>query len=286
MKGVILASGNLGFKCLKICVELFIPEFIATDSNSKDIIQFAKEQGIDLFIGNPRKGKLSSFINDATYDFLLSINYLFLIELDVISRFKYPINFHGSLLPKYRGRTPHVWAIINNETKTGITAHIIDQDCDTGDIVLQREVDIKANETGMNILKKFEMIYPEMIEHVYKKLNNNNLKSKRQNHIHATYFGKRTPEDGKVNWNWQKERIFNWIRAQSEPYPGAFTMLNEFKIIIDKVKFSDLGFLYDLPNGLVLSTNPNIVVKTPNGAVEVVKSRSDLTKIKQGDILS
>ena len=71
-------------------------------------------------------------------------SYLFLIEKDIILHPRFlTFNIHGSLLPKYRGRAPHIWAIINNEKETGITAHVIDEKCDSGDIISQIKIKIE-----------------------------------------------------------------------------------------------------------------------------------------------
>ena len=284
MKIGVLASGNLGAICLNKCLSILNPLFIATDSNSTAIIDIAVKNNIPLFKGNPRNGKLAAFLSTNTFDIILSINYLFILEEDVISKAIYPINFHGSLLPKYRGRTPHVWAIINNEKVTGITAHIIDNGCDTGDIVLQEKVEIEEYETGADILKKYEDIYPVMIGKVINMFTHQKLTTTVQDNTKATYFGKRTPTDGAINWNWQKERIKNWVRAQAFPYPGAFGYINNEKIIIDQINFSEYGFIDADPNGLVLSTTPNVIVKTPNGAIELKIIRNTENTITKGQI--
>ena len=149
----LLASGELGFVLLEKLNNKRLLEFVFTDSKSTEVIGFANKNNIPTFVGNPRKGKSLPFIQNKNIDILLSVNYLFLIENDLISLpRKYPINIHGSLLPKYRGRTPHIWAIINNEKKTGITAHIIDNECDTGDIIAQREIPILDHYTGNDLL--------------------------------------------------------------------------------------------------------------------------------------
>lgn len=270
LKIAILASGALGLKCIQQLHQQRLVEFIATDSHSVGIIEFAENNSIPCFKGNPRNGKLFSFAKTYSLDVLLSINYLFIIENDVISLAKYPINFHGSLLPKYRGRTPHVWAIINNEKATGVTAHIINEGCDTGDIVLQEIIQIANEDSGNDILQKFVDIYPTMMDKVLQAVEQNNLQRIPQNNSEATYFDKRTPEDGEINWNWQKERIYNWVRAQSYPYPGAFTFFKGVKVIIDKINFSNKGYNNSDPNGLVLDTNNNLIkVKTQNGAIEL-----------------
>ena len=98
-------------------------------------------------------------------------------------------------------------------------------------------------------------------------------------------FGKRTPEDGRINWNWQKERIRNWVRAQSYPYPGAFSFFNNNKIIIDEIKFSSHGFNFKDENGLILKVNPSIIIKTVNGALEVKKMRNNI-ELSVGDKLN
>lgn len=283
----ILASGGLGLKVLQQCNELLMPRFIATDSKSDGIIEFANEKQIPLFTGNPRNGRLMAFLKEQslTCELLFSINYLFLIEQDILEAIPACINFHGSLLPKYRGRTPHVWAIINNETITGITAHFIDDQCDTGDIVLQKEIVISQEMTGAEVLAQYEIFYPIMIREIYEKIRNGSLSPVKQDHSKATYFGKRTPEDGQIDWNWQKERIKNWVRAQAHPYPGAFSFVDGEKITIDRITFTDFGFDYAIKNGTILQTTPSVLVKTQNGVVELTEIRGNKNILKQDKIL-
>ncbi len=281
----VMTSGDLGFIVLKYLFDSYKTEFVLTDSNSKYIIDFCKKNKIACFIGNPRNGRAYSFCSKKKIDFLISINYLFIIEKDLIELPKsFAFNIHGSLLPKYRGRTPHVWAIINNETETGITAHLIDEGCDTGDIIEQIKIDIGDEETGADVLNKFKHIYKKLLKIVLTKANSGELTFKKQQSEIATFFDKRTPNDGEINWNWQKERIKNWIRAQANPYPGAFTYINKKKLTIDKIKFSEIGFTNEMNNGLVLSTSP-FLVKTPNGVVEICKFRESKIQIKNGVIL-
>lgn len=285
MKLGILTSGNLGKDTLEKIILNFNVVFVLTDSNSQGILSLCEENKISYFKGNPRNSIGYNFIKKIEVDIIVSINYLFLIEKDIIQHSKQlTFNIHGSLLPKYRGRTPHVWSIINNEKETGITAHVIDEGCDTGDIISQIKIPINEIETGAEILNKYKLEYYNLILGVFKKLNSGKLELIKQDEQLATYFGKRTPEDGRINWNWQKDRITNWVRAQAYPYPGAFSYVNNQKLIIDKVKDFSCGFRFDTKNGTILALTPNIVVKTPNGALEIKKSRQILT-IEIGDIL-
>jgi methionyl-tRNA formyltransferase len=288
MKIGILSSGHLGLKtCQAIVEEGYLPTFVFTDKGSGSIQDFCRAAEIPCFTGNPRNGKGSNFIASlgASIDLILSINYLFLIEEDLIRiSSRGCVNFHGSILPRYRGRTPHVWSIINNESETGISAHFIDRGCDTGQIIYQEVIPISSTHTGADLLGIYAEKYPGVVLSVIDLFSNGSVSSFPQDETKATYFPKRTPEDGRINWDWQKERIYNWVRAQAAPYPGAFTFINKEKVVIDWITFSDRGFRFEQPNGLVLKGGKNAEIKTSNGVIKITKQRSEID-LTEGDIL-
>lgn len=280
----VLCSGGLGLETLSKIAKEYTIQFILTDRNSSGILDFANQNNIPIYAGNPRKGKGYNFIKDFSVDIIASINYLFLIEEDMINHSNIlTFNIHGSLLPKYRGRTPHVWAIINGETKAGITAHIIDAGCDTGKIIHQIEIPIMDEDTGAIILEKYVQEYYPMIIKVLNDVASNQLKLKPQNEEEATYFGKRTPADGEINWDWTKEKIKNWVRAQANPYPGAFTFYNYEKIIIDKVSFSEEKTNQNPLNGEIIQVEPNVLVKTKNGLIRLDIIRTENCTFARGN---
>ena len=283
----VMVSGGLGLKALAHLIEKNDQVVcVFTDNGSHSIIDLCEERNIPCFKGNPRNGKGRSFVEEYDVEVLASINYLFLIEKDLI---EYPkglaFNIHGSLLPKYRGRTPHVWAIINGETKTGITAHRIDADCDTGDIIRQIEVPIEQNDTGAVILRKFEELYIPMIDTVLDSYRKDSITFRKQNETEATCFGKRTPDSGQIKWEWPQEQIRNWVRAQANPYPGAFTWLDAQKITIDRVEKSTfipkdggaIGQLYKLDDGWY--------VKCQDGAIHLSEVRTNEELLCENKIL-
>jgi methionyl-tRNA formyltransferase len=281
----LMLSGGLGFEMLQYISKRNHISAILTDNSSNAIMSFSQKENIPLFIGNPRKGKAKEFIETHSIDLLFSINYLFIVESDIINwPNRAAVNFHGSLLPKYRGRTPHVWAIINNESETGVTAHFITPGCDKGDIIAQVAMPIENKDTGATILNRYSLVYPQLIDKVLEQFEQEKVIGIRQDESKATYFGKRTPNDGEINWNWQKERIYNWIRALANPYPGAYSFLRGQKVIIDQVEFDDFGYHQDQTNGLVLTKNP-LRVKTPNGVLKLLSVRQGLEIIKINDIL-
>ncbi len=168
----LLLSGDLGFQVLSYLNKLYKLDFVFSNKDSNKVIDFCNIHSIDCFVGNPRDGACSSFIAKREIDILISVNYLYIIQKDLIDLpKKLAFNLHGSLLPKYRGRTPHVWAIINNETEAGISAHLIDEGCDTGDIIRQVIIPIKDNDTGFDILQKYSDSYIPLLKNVLNDIN-------------------------------------------------------------------------------------------------------------------
>ena len=270
----LLVSGNLGYSLLKYIFSKIDVEIhsVFTDRKSDVIQVFCSDNKINCFVGNPRNNKSESFRNNIKErpDIILSINYLFLIESDLIAYPKsYAVNVHGSLLPKYRGRTPHVWAIINNEKETGITAHLISSECDKGDIIAQKVIPITKEDTGGSILEKYKESYPLLIDDVISKIQIGNVETEKQDESKATYYPKRTPDDGEIDWNWQKERIYNWVRAMAPPeYPGAFFLDGNKKVVVKKAVFSDVGFPEMCENGTIIQHRENeYLVKVQNGCI-------------------
>jgi methionyl-tRNA formyltransferase len=119
---------------------------------------------------------------------------------------------------------------------------------------------------------------------VLQQFKNGEVTGLKQDESKASYFGKRSPCDGLINWDWQKERVYNWVRAQANPYPGAFSFLRGKKIVIDQVAFDDFGYHQEQPNGLVLTLDP-VRVKTPNGVLQLLNLRQGSEKIEINDIL-
>lgn len=287
----LLVSGNLG----KIAFEYFLKhkqinvQFVLTDKKSEPIQESCRNNKINCFAGNPRKNNdsLKEFLTGKSIHYIFSVNYLFIIGNEILQLpKKHAINIHGSLLPKYRGRTPHVWAIINGEKETGITAHLMEKDCDSGDIIQQLKIPIEEQDTGAKILEKFFDYYPKLLDKIVEDIISGRLTSVKQDNEKATYFGKRTPEDGEINWNWQKERIYNWVRAQSYPYPGAFTWYGKNKLIIDKISFSDVGFSNNDKNGKILKVRgEKPYIKTPNGVIKLEVIRNNKLDFEVGNKL-
>jgi len=141
-------------------------------------------------------------------------------------------NLHGSLLPAYRGRCPVNWVLVKGEKKTGVTLHRMIEKADAGDMVGQREIRISPEDTALTLYGKLCAGAAELLDDLLPLIKNGTAPRIPQDPEHASYFGGRKPEDGKIDWSWPVERIYNLVRAVTEPYPGAFTGLRESRLFI------------------------------------------------------
>ena len=132
------------------------------------------------------------------------------------------INLHASLLPKYRGAAPINWAIANGETRTGLTTMRIDVGMDTGDILLQREMQIGADETAPELAARMSEAGAPLMEETLRGLAASTIVPRPQNHAEATVAPILKKEDGRIDWNRPAKEIYNRMRGLA-PWPGAYT---------------------------------------------------------------
>jgi methionyl-tRNA formyltransferase len=132
------------------------------------------------------------------------------------------INLHASLLPKYRGAAPINWAIVNGETKTGVTTMRIDAGMDTGDMLLQRELEIGPSETAPELAARMSELGAPLMAETLRGLASCSITPRPQYHSSASMAPMLKKEDGRIDWNLPAEHIYNRMRGFS-PWPGAYT---------------------------------------------------------------
>lgn len=157
------------------------------------------------------------------------------VEVYTIPRFG-TFNLHASLLPKYRGAAPIQWALINGEKVTGVTTFFLQEKVDTGNIILQREVEILEEDNFQTLHDKLAKVGSELVLETVKRIEAGNFETIPQKDEEATLAPKITKEICQINWNHKAERIHNLVRALS-PSPAAQTRLKNklFKILKTRV---------------------------------------------------
>jgi methionyl-tRNA formyltransferase len=136
------------------------------------------------------------------------------------------LNMHGSLLPKYRGRAPVHWAIIQGETRTGASLHHMVEKPDAGALVDQQAVPILENDTALDVSIKVAEAAQQVLQRSLPKLIDGTADSIALELARGSYFGRRRPEDGRIDWRRPARSVHDLVRAVAPPFPGAFTVVN------------------------------------------------------------
>ena len=140
---------------------------------------------------------------------------------------------HPTLLPRHRGRAPIPWAILTGLARTGVTLfEIVDSTADSGAIVGQREVEISPDETATTLFARIAVAHVELTRELVPQLLARRAPRIPQDPGRASSWPKRSPADGIIDWETRAPYLYDWVRAQTRPYPGAFTFLGDVKVIV------------------------------------------------------
>ncbi len=234
-----LISHNCPPKAIFSIPEYFSISYSKTkvkNCNYYDFQEISQKYSIPLYIIESGVAPLTSFydvIHSMQLDFMLVAGWYYKIPKSIYSLCKFgSFGFHNSLLPKYAGGAPLVWAIINGETQAGVSLFRMEEGMDSGAIILQESFSIESEDTIAEVLKKATSKAKEMSLKLFRQ--DFEIVFKEQESPQE-YYPQRTPNDGEIDLKWDALSIYNFIRAQSSPYPGAFIKtIDGKKLIIDK----------------------------------------------------
>ncbi|AYH00636.1 bifunctional UDP-4-amino-4-deoxy-L-arabinose formyltransferase/UDP-glucuronic acid oxidase ArnA [Pectobacterium parmentieri] len=230
-------------------------------------------------------------IRELAPDVIFSFYYRTLLSDDIL---QIPLvgafNLHGSLLPRYRGRAPVNWVLVNGETQTGVTLHKMVSRADAGDIVAQSVVAIDDEDTALTLHGKCRTAAAALLAQQLPLIRSREIALTPQDDSQASYFGRRTAADGLIDWQKSASEINNLIRAVTEPYPGAFTFLGERKVIIWRARVVknnhvNVNHPHSDDVGSIISTSP-LVVSCGEDALEIVSGQSEAGLYMSGSRLA
>jgi methionyl-tRNA formyltransferase len=187
------------------------------------------------------------FFQHHSFDLLILGGWQRLIPDDVLSTLKIGgVGVHGSseMLPKGRGRSPVNWSLIEGKNKYILQLFLMTPGIDDGDILDYQTFDINKWDTCRTLYYKISIVQKQKLLELIPKLIKNEFKRIPQTGK-PTFYPKRTPDDGLINWNQTSEKLYDFIRAITKPYPGAFTYLDNKKIKIWKAQPFDNKITYD-----------------------------------------
>ncbi|KTS17025.1 UDP-4-amino-4-deoxy-L-arabinose formyltransferase [Pantoea dispersa] len=238
------------------------------------VARLAAEQGIPVYAPEDANHPLwVDRIRTMQPDFIFSFYYRALLSDTILNCARVgAFNLHGSLLPKYRGRAPLNWVLVNGETETGVTLHRMVKRADAGDIVAQQRVAIDPQDNALTLHRKLVACAGQLLEGALPPMKRGEIAATPQNDAEATVVGRRTPEDGRINWELPAAKVNNLVRAVTDPWPGAFAYAGTVKFVVWKGRVHQ-----DAPcakPGTVLSVEP-FLIACGEGALEVVTGQSD-----------
>jgi len=166
---------------------------------------------------------------------------------------------HPALLPKHRGRAAIPWAILSGLAVTGVTLfEIVDGTADSGPIVGQVEVPLTRDETATTLYDKVTAAHVELVRRCVPQLLDATAPRVEQDTRRASAWPKRTPADGIIDWQTRAPYLYDWVRAQTRPYPGAFTFHGEEKLVVWRARPVELAD--DAPAGTVVAVDGETAV--------------------------
>jgi methionyl-tRNA formyltransferase len=276
VKAAVFAYHEIGYVCLKEVLASGMEVaclFTHKDDPGEEIwfrrpVELALKRSIPVY--DPvtlRDSEWTDLLKSLAPDFIFSFYYRYMIPQEILDTARVaPLNLHGSLLPKFRGRCPVNWVLIEGEKKSGVTLHVMEAKPDAGDIVAQKEVEITFDDTAHSLFLKLADAARLLMRDALPQLLSGNFPRVAQTGT-SSYFGGRRPEDGLIDWSKDALALYNLIRAVTHPYPGAFTFFEGKKLFIWKAE--PLEIAHTASGGTFISTNPLLVAARP-GALRLI----------------
>ena len=247
-RAVVFGYHDVGDRCLRVLVSqgVEIPLVVTHPPDPTEtqwfasVSQTARELGIPVLTPESHEQSgLERILSETRPDFLFSFYYRRMLGRELLQHARRAaFNMHGSLLPKYRGRAPINWAILRGERETGATLHHMVAQADAGDIVDQLAVPIHQDDDARAVMGKVTAAAEAVLARSLPALLDGTAPRRPQRLEDGQYFGRRTPEDGRIDWSWPASRIHDLVRAVAPPFPGAFADVNGIRWYFYKTRLT------------------------------------------------
>jgi UDP-4-amino-4-deoxy-L-arabinose formyltransferase/UDP-glucuronic acid dehydrogenase (UDP-4-keto-hexauronic acid decarboxylating) len=279
MRTVVLAYHEIGAASLKAAIKNglnVVAVFTHRDTPSEgtwfaSVARIAAEHGIPVFAPDRLDHPIwLERIRDMKPELLLSFHYRNMVGAKVRELFPAGcLNLHSGMLPKYRGRCPINWVLVNGETETGVTVHHMVDKADAGDIIGQKRVEILAEDNAWSLTQRMATASAALLDEVLPLVKQGKAPRTAQDESKATVMGRRGPDDGQIDWNLTAAQVHNLVRAVASPWPGAFTHAGARKVMVWRTRLAQgTG-----KAGEVLSSEP-LVIACGTGALEILEGQS------------
>ena len=290
-RAVVFAYSSIGYECLAelLAGEIEVAALFTHEDDPgeekwfRSVRELAESNGVSVYFSDKLGEDEIRLIRELRPDLLFSFSYRAIIPASILELAPLgAFNIHGALLPKYRGRACINWVVLRGETQTGVTLHHMVARVDEGRIVDQEAVPIGPDDTAHDVFKKMIPVTRMVLRRSLPAILNGTAYGREQDESQATYFGRRRPEDGLIDWSKPARDIHNLVRAVTHPFPGAFTYLNGKKLFIWSAEPCPENSR--VTPGVVISSFP-LKVAAGSGALKIERAQwSDGEELK-GDEL-
>ncbi|ENY7391127.1 bifunctional UDP-4-amino-4-deoxy-L-arabinose formyltransferase/UDP-glucuronic acid oxidase ArnA [Escherichia coli] len=293
MKTVVFAyhdMGCLGIEALLAAGYEISAIFTHTDNPGEkafygSVARLAAERGIPVYATDDVNHPLwVERIAQLSPDVIFSFYYRHLICDEILQLAPAgAFNLHGSLLPKYRGRAPLNWVLVNGETETGVTLHRMVKRADAGAIVAQLRIAIAPDDIAITLHHKLCHAARQLLEQTLPAIKHGNILEIAQRENEATCFGRRTPDDSFLEWHKPASVLHNMVRAVADPWPGAFSYVGNQKFTVWSSRVHPHAS--KAQPGSVISVAP-LLIACGDGALEIVTGQAGDGITMQGSQLA
>ena len=278
-----LIEHNLNLRGV-LCLD---PDRSANVSGYVDLSEIASRNSIPhQFFSNVNDEKTIDFVRKCKPDFLFVIGLSQMVREPLLSMPKYGcIGFHPTKLPAGRGRGAVAWLILG-KAEGAATYFLMDDGMDSGPVLYQKDFSVNESDYANDVIEKIVQASSHALDIMLPDLLNGRLKPKLQNNDEASYLGKRSPEDGYIDWSQSSLDIFRLIRAVSRPLPGAYTYLKREKLRIWRaMPYQGVSFTGVPGSILVADRNKGILVQTGDSQLWLTECDSAIENFKVGQKL-
>ena len=220
----------MGVRCLGVLLEagLEVPLVVTHRDDPAEkrwyasVLDFSKSRSLQV-LADPGAETLEKALGEIRPDLIFSFYYRSMLPMSVLKLARLGAwNMHGSLLPKFRGRAPLNWAILEGERETGVTLHEMTEKPDAGRIVDQQAVPIGPDDTAVEVFHRMTDAAEAVLKRSLPALVAGTVQYKPNELARGSYYGRRRPEDGRIDWTKPAQEIHDLVRAVAPPFPGAF----------------------------------------------------------------
>lgn len=184
------------------------------------------------------------------------------------------VNFHAGLLPRYRGRAPIARALMNGEPKVGATVHFIDERMDAGDIIGQSERMVAREDTVATLYEWAVREAPVLLTRALTAIAGDRAERRPQREEESLTYAELTPRDRMIDWAWPAERVYDQVRALTEPWPGALTHYRGEELVVWNARppeASDRDRGADPGRVIAVSPDGGVQVQTGQGLIWITR---------------